>query len=141
MKFFKLNILVLLVMFIFTGCKKEVSKIVTRKNGDWKVITETQKEYTNGILTNTINDKTVEKFVFKDDGTGEYYLINGNKSGFSWNSEKGKDEITLCEDFSGTKFCFTYKVTEYNKKKQKWIGESIDNNEKTEYIFELEAIK
>ena len=126
---------VALIAIVAVGCGK-VEKILPKKDGTWTTTKQVEREYENDVLQSTDDTISVSEFTFQDDGSGTY-VEGGASYAFTWSVNDDNDEISVCESFSGVSFCFTYDIVESSKDAQKWYGEIVDDNFRTELELEL----
>lgn len=114
------------LLTIFSGCKKEESKIEDWIVGNWELDKYEQLDYKDGVLASSSESLNHGKVKFSDNGKGED--IGGNFIGgdFEWsNTDKTLTLITG----SGTTI---YKIEEYSK--SDFIFSITDQNGKDEFV-------
>lgn len=114
------------LLTIFSGCKKEESKIEDWIVGNWELDKYEQLDYKDGVLASSSESLNQGKVKFSDNGKGED--IGGNFIGgdFEWsNTDKTLTLITG----SGTTI---YKIEEYSK--SDFIFSITDQNGKDEFV-------
>ena len=136
MKTIQSFLIVALIAVVAVGCGK-VEKVLPKKDGTWKTTKQEQRDYENDVLQSTTTAITTTKFTFQDDGTGSY-VDDGTTSAFTWSVNDDNDKITVCEEFGGISFCFTYDVIESKGSSQVWYGEIVDGTSRTELDLEME---
>lgn len=114
------------LLTIFSGCKKEESKIEDWIVGNWELDKYEQLDYKDGVLASSSESLNQGKVKFSDNGKGED--IGGTFIGgdFEWsNTDKTLTLITG----SGTTI---YKIEEYSK--SDFIFSITDQNGKDEFV-------
>jgi hypothetical protein len=111
---------VALVALIAVGCGK-VEKILPRKDGLWKVTSETVTEFVNGVQDTTYTDTdSLSIVMFADDGTGYSTDFDGkNKLPFEWSVNSDNDQITITDS---TTIPLVFDVLESSNKEMTWQG-------------------
>ncbi len=107
-KFLTLKYLFVLVAIILVNaCSKQPIKVLTNKNGEWKV-TKTIKDLFTGITT-----VEVGKYNFRSDNTGS--LDFGGTASFTWACDSDGNRVSI--NFGQT---HTYEISEAKLNSEKW---------------------
>ena len=123
MNILKMLILMLVMSLTFTGCKKDVDDILTRKDGKWSV------------TSNKSNQKSI--WVFEKDGK-LYFEGYDDNTAMEWYWNKNSNEIILSVfGIDGSSVSLKYKIIKSTNNEQEWLYGQGKQNETIYYLKRL----